>query len=101
MEEGLARVLDIVINGVAIALLIVFQVHIFYQIKIKLNLSTRFGFTVNTLALLIRFAIDVGSYLTQDYHLYPWKRWLEYIVQIVFFSFYVNNFSKVLLSWRL
>ena len=89
------------VNGLAILLLIFKQTQIFYKIKIKLNLSTQFGFAINTLALVLRYSIDVAGFISDDYVLYPWKRGIYCLVQIVFFSFYLNNFSKVLISWRL
>jgi hypothetical protein len=39
--------------------------------------------------------------VSKDEHLYPWKRWLMCVGDIIFIAFYLNNFSKVLISWRL
>lgn len=76
LVTGPARIIDLSLNSCAVLFIIFLELYIFIKLKIKLNVGTKFGFALNTLALVVRLCIDFYSFLSDDYRLDTTRRWL-------------------------
>ena len=94
-------VADIVCGIFFLVCILVISMQIWRDLKIKLNFYVQLGFILNFIALIIRLVINIVSYNDGKYDNNAAKQYLYWAVDSIFFLFYLNNFSRVLLSWLL
>lgn len=94
-------VADIVIGIFVLVCILVISMQIWRDLKIKLNFYVQLGFICNFIALIVRLVINIVSYNDGNYDNKISKQYSYWAVDAIFYLFYLNNFSRVLLSWLL